>query len=47
MDAYTAIAMEAIEDLVSKIMISNSDTGLVMGSGGPSTSNLLNSFDIS
>jgi 3-oxoacyl-[acyl-carrier-protein] synthase-1 len=46
--AYTAIAMkEAINDAnLSDELISNVNTGLIAGSGGPSTANLLNAFDI-
>ncbi len=46
--AYTAIAMqEAITDAgLKEEIVSNPSTGLVAGSGGPSTANLLNSFDI-
>ena len=46
--AYTAIAMkEAINDAnLSDDLISNVNTGLIAGSGGPSTANLLNAFDI-
>ncbi len=45
--AYTAIAMkEAIKDAeLSDNLVSNIDTGLVAGSGGPSTANLLHAFD--
>ena len=46
--AYTAIAMkEAIEDAnLDDKLISNPLTGLIAGAGGPSTINLLKSFDI-
>ena len=46
--AYTAIAMkEAIEDAnLNDELISNPLTGLIAGAGGPSTINLLKSFDI-
>ncbi len=46
--AYTAIAMkEAIEDAnLNDELISNPSTGLIAGAGGPSTINLLKSFDI-
>ncbi len=46
--AYTAIAMkEAIKDAnLSDDLISNPDTGLVAGSGGPSTTNQLLACDI-
>ena len=46
--AYTAIAMkEAIQDAnLNDELISNPLTGLIAGSGGPSTINLLKSFDI-
>ncbi len=46
--AYTAIAMkEAIKDAgLSEQLISNPDTGLVAGSGGPSTANFLQAFDV-
>ena len=46
--AYTAIAMrEAIQDAnLDDELISNPLTGLIAGSGGPSTINLLKSFDI-
>ena len=46
--AYTAIAMkEAIQDAnLSDELISNPLTGLIAGAGGPSTINLLKSFDI-
>ncbi len=46
--AYTAIAMkEAIEDAnLNDDLISNPLTGLIAGAGGPSTINLLKSFDI-
>ncbi len=45
--AYTAIAMkEAIKDAnLSEKLVSNVDTGLIAGSGGPSTANLLHAFD--
>jgi len=45
--AYTAIAMkEAINDArLSEELVSNPNTGLVAGSGGPSTANLLYAFD--
>ena len=46
--AYTAIAMkEAIQDAnLNDELISNPLTGLIAGAGGPSTINLLKSFDI-
>ncbi len=46
--AYTAIAMkEAIKDAnLNDELISNPLTGLIAGAGGPSTINLLKSFDI-
>ena len=46
--AYTAIAMkEAIKDAnLNEELISNPLTGLIAGAGGPSTINLLKSFDI-
>jgi 3-oxoacyl-[acyl-carrier-protein] synthase-1 len=46
--AYTAIAMkEAIKDAkLSDELITNPLTGLIAGAGGPSTINLLKSFDI-
>ena len=46
--AYTAIAMkEAIQDAnLTDELISNPLTGLIAGAGGPSTINLLKSFDI-
>lgn len=46
--AYTAIAMnEAIIDSgLTESLVSNPDTGLVAGSGGPSTANFLRAFDI-
>ena len=46
--AYTAIAMkEAIQDAnLDDELISNPLTGLIAGAGGPSTINLLKSFDI-
>ena len=46
--AYTAIAMkEAIQDAnLNDELISNPLTGLIAGAGGPSTVNLLKSFDI-
>ena len=46
--AYTAIAMkEAIQDAnLNDELISNPSTGLIAGAGGPSTINLLKSFDI-
>ena len=46
--AYTAIAMkEAIQDAnLTNDLISNPLTGLIAGAGGPSTINLLKSFDI-
>ncbi len=46
--AYTAIAMkEAIQDAnLNDELISNPFTGLIAGAGGPSTINLLKSFDI-
>ena len=46
--AYTAIAMkEAIKDAyLNDDLISNPQTGLIAGAGGPSTINLLKSFDI-
>ncbi len=46
--AYTAIAMkEAIKDAgLNEQLISNPNTGLVAGSGGPSTANFLQAFDI-
>ena len=46
--AYTAIAMkEAIQDAnLTNNLISNPLTGLIAGAGGPSTINLLKSFDI-
>ena len=46
--AYTAIAMkEAIQDAnLDHELISNPLTGLIAGAGGPSTINLLKSFDI-
>ncbi len=46
--AYTAIAMkEAIKDAnLNDDLISNVNTGLIAGSGGPSTANLLKAFDI-
>ena len=46
--AYTAIAMhEAIKDAnLTENLISNPLTGLIAGAGGPSTINLLSSFDI-
>ena len=46
--AYTAIAMkEAIKDAnLNDDLISNPLTGLIAGAGGPSTINLLKSFDI-
>ncbi|MDC3063576.1 beta-ketoacyl-ACP synthase I [Alphaproteobacteria bacterium] len=46
--AYTAIAMkEAIKDAnLNDELISNPLTGLIAGAGGPSTVNLLKSFDI-
>ncbi len=46
--AYTAIAMkEAIKDAnLNDELISNPFTGLIAGAGGPSTINLLKSFDI-
>jgi len=46
--AYTAIAMkEAIQDAnLNDVLISNPLTGLIAGAGGPSTINLLKSFDI-
>ncbi len=45
--AYAAIAMqEAIKDAkLNEQLISNPDTGLVAGSGGPSTANFLRAFD--
>ncbi len=45
--AYSAIAMkEAILDAkLSDNLVSNPDTGLVAGSGGPSTANFLSAFD--
>ena len=45
--AYTAIAMkEAITDAnLNEDLISNVGTGLIAGSGGPSTANLLHAFD--
>ncbi len=47
--AYNFIAMQqAIADAgLSEDMVSNERTGLIMGSGGPSTKNLLESFDVS
>ena len=44
--AYTAIAMkEAIKDAnLNDDLISNVNTGLIAGSGGPSTANLLKAF---
>jgi len=47
--AYNYIAMEqAIKDAgLEEKDISNERTGLIMGSGGPSTKNLLESFDVS
>ena len=46
--AYNYISMQqAIEDAgLEKSDVSNERTGLVMGSGGPSTSNLVNAADI-
>ena len=46
--AYTAVAMkEAIQDAnLNDELISNPLTGLIAGAGGPSTINLLKSFDI-
>lgn len=46
--AYAYVAMqEAIEDAgLSQAMVSNERTGLIAGSGGPSTSNLVASADI-
>lgn len=47
--AYNYIAMQqAIADAgLSEEQVSNERTGLIMGSGGPSTKNLLESFDVS
>ena len=47
--AYNFIAMQqAIADAgLSEEQVSNERTGLIMGSGGPSTKNLLESFDVS
>ena len=46
--AYSVLAMEqAIQDAgLSPEEVSNPKTGLIAGSGGPSTANLLQSFDI-
>ena len=46
--AFNYIAMqEAIEDSgLEQDQVSNIKTGLIMGSGGPSTNNLLNAFDL-
>jgi 3-oxoacyl-[acyl-carrier-protein] synthase-1 len=46
--SYNYLAMlEALEDSgLEEIDISNPMTGLIMGSGGPSTKNLLRAFDI-
>jgi len=46
--SYNYLAMlEAIEDAkLSEEEISNPETGLIMGSGGPSTKSLLRAFDI-
>jgi 3-oxoacyl-[acyl-carrier-protein] synthase-1 len=46
--AFNYIAMqEAIEDSgLEQNQVSNIKTGLIMGSGGPSTNNLLNAFDL-
>ena len=46
--AYSVLAMEqAIKDAgLSPEEVSNPKTGLIAGSGGPSTVNLLQSFDI-
>ena len=46
--AYSVLAMEqAINDAgLSPEEVSNPKTGLIAGSGGPSTVNLLQSFDI-
>jgi 3-oxoacyl-[acyl-carrier-protein] synthase I len=46
--AYSVLAMEqAIKDAgLSTLEVSNPKTGLIAGSGGPSTANLLQSFDI-
>ncbi len=46
--SYNYIAMnEAIEDSrLNEVEISNNMTGLIMGSGGPSTKSLLRAFDI-
>ena len=45
--AYSVLSMEqAIEDAgLSNVEISNPKTGLIAGSGGPSTANLLQAFD--
>ena len=45
---YNYLSMiEAIEDAnLSEVEISNPETGLIMGSGGPSTKSLLRAFDI-
>ena len=45
---YAYIAMrQAIEDLgLEKGKVSNDRTGLIIGSGGPSTSNMMNAFDL-
>ncbi len=47
--AYNYIAMQqAIADAgLTEEQVSNERTGLIMGSGGPSTKNLLESFDVS
>ena len=46
--AYAYIAMQqAIEDSgLEKDQVSNDKTGLIIGSGGPSTSNMMTAFDL-